>query len=481
MKTTSIINKGGVNAEWSAPIMEESELQDQNQSSKNGRQKASLISLKVIHILFVIFAMTLQVQAQSNNDTISMTLEECLGYAKEHSITLKQASLIIENRATEEQRAIGNFMPNISAAVGQDLRLTPLTTVGDITTYSGSYGIDLSLPLITGGQNKATLQQSRIESDIAKLSFLEQENFIEVSITETFVQILYAMEQIEVAENTLLLNEKSVARGEAYLEVGRINQSDFAQLESAHADSEYNLIVAKSTLSNLNVQMKHLLEISQDIQLAITPPILGTDFEGITLSTVSEVYDAALRMRPEIAISTLSIASAELDEKMAKSGYYPSLSLTAGTGINHGSSSSFTFSDQMRNNFNTSFGLKLSVPIFSAYRNKTNVELARNAITSATLTLTDNQKALYQTIETLHNNATNAKAKFMVSDHKLEAVKKSLQLTTEQYNLGMKNIIELLTEQDNYLEASQEYLTNKYQFILNNALLEYYKTDEIKL
>ncbi len=442
-----------------------------------------ILSVRKMFLVIAIGAITIINSAGQNiPDTLSMTLEQCLTYAKENSITLQQAQLNIENKAADEMRAKGNFMPNIAASIGQDLRYTPLTSETPTTNYNGSYGLDLSLPIITGGRNKATNQQSKIESKIVQLSFFEQENTIETSVTETFVQILYAMEQISVAENALELQVKSLERGSVYLEVGKINDADFALLESAKADGEYNLILAKTTLSNLNVRLKHLLEISQEVTLvAVAPDLSQEKLKSQALPSVGEVYTAALQMRPEIAISSLSITSAEWDVKAAKSGYYPSLSFSAGAGLNHSSSSNFTFSDQMRNNFNTSFGLRLSVPIFSSYQNKSNVMKAENAVTSATLALTDNQKNLYQTIETLHNNANNAKAKFQVSNYKLEAVERSLRLVTEQYDVGMKNIIELLTEQDNFLQSSQEQLINKYQYILNRALLEYYRTDIIAL
>ncbi len=199
------------------------------------------------------------------------------------------------------------------------------------------------------------------------------------------------------------------------------------------------------------------------------------------LASVAEVYESALDIRPEIESAELSIASAELDQTIAKAGYLPKVSLTAGVGVNHNSTSDFTFSGQMRENFSTSIGASASIPIFSNYKNKTSVAKARNAVTSAELSLIDSEKSLYQTIETLHNNATNAQAKYIVSEYKLSANERSLELMTEQYNEGLKNIIELLTEQDSYLTSSQDYLTNKYQFILNRALLEYYKTGEIKL
>ncbi|MFI3267876.1 MAG: TolC family protein [Rikenellaceae bacterium] len=443
-----------------------------------------MFRLKFLRVLFMATStMLLTVHGYSQNvvDSLSMTLEECLEFAKSNSITLKQAQLTIEDMIADELSASGVFLPTVSAAVGQGVSVTPLITSGSSGNYYGSYGVDLSMPIYSGGKNRASLEQSKLNSEMAELSLAEQENSLEVAVTEVFVQMLYMMEQIDVAKNSLELSKKNLERGKDFLELGSISKADYAQLVSAKADSEYDVIVAQTTLSNLQVTLKQLLEISQDVYICAVPPLLSDDVIMAPLYSVSEVYNSALEIRPEITQSYLTIASAELDEKIAKAGYLPTISLTAGTGVSHSSSSSYTFSDQMRNNFTTSVGASVSVPIFSNYKNKTAKIKAQNAINSASLSLTDAEKTLYLTIETLHNNASNAQAQFSAADAKLEAAKVSLELLTEQYYQNMKNIVELLTEQDNYLESSQSYLTNKYQFILNRALLEYYKTDLIKL
>ncbi len=440
------------------------------------------MNLKPVRIFTLLCCLgcTVSGYSQPRADALVMTLEECLEYAKANSITLQQAQIQIEDRFADEMSAKGAFLPSVSASIGQGLNSNPLASDAS-GVYTGSYGVDLSMPIYNGGSNKASMKQSLINTEIASLYYEEQLNTLEVSITELFVQILYAMEQIEVNKLSLELSDRILERGYIYHEVGSINSSDLAQLESARADSEYDVAVAQTTLSNLNVRLKHLLEISQDIDIFAVAPILADDIIKSPLPSVAEVYAAALDIRPEIKSSVLAVSSAELDQAIARSGYLPTVSLTAGTGVSHNSSSSYTFSGQMRENFSTSVGAGVSVPIFSKLKNKSNVAKAKNAVASASLSLTDAEKTLYQTIETLRNTASNAQIEYAASDYKLTANKKSLELSTEQYNLKLKNIIELLTEQDDYRDAAQEFLISKYQFILNKALLEYYQTNTIKL
>lgn len=422
-------------------------------------------------------------KAQVLPDSLSFSLDECLQYALDNSITLQKAKLEIDNSVSDELSAKGAFLPTVSGSVGQGVVSNPFLSGSDVTksSYNGSYGIDLSMNLYNGGKNRATLDKSEVSSEIATLELSEYANTIEVAVTEVYIEILYTIEQIDVCKTSLELSVKNEERGKAFLDAGSINSVDYAQLESARASAQYDLIVAESSLRSLYVSLKRLLEISQELAINVKTPD-GLDESLLSLiPSVGDVYNAALLIRPEVQSSKLYINSAELDQEIAKAGYLPSLTFTAGTGINHASSSDFSFSNQLRDNFNTSAGVTLSIPIFSNYDNKTAIAKAKNNIEIATLNLTEVEKDLYQTIETLHINATNAQAKYAVAEFQLLASEKSMNLTSKQYELGMKNTIELLTEQDNYIQSFQEYLINKYQLLYNKAILNYYQTNKIKL
>ncbi|MFI3302893.1 MAG: TolC family protein [Rikenellaceae bacterium] len=415
-------------------------------------------------------------------ESLTMTLDECLEYAKQNSITLQQAKLEVDNSEAAELTAKGAFYPSVSGSVSQGLNSYPLSTSTDSkSSYTGSYGVDLNMTLYSGGKNRAQLKQSALGSQMSSLELKEYENSLEVSVTELYVEILYAMEQIAVAENTIELNVRNEEHGRAFLEVGSINKAEFAQLESATVTSRYTLVTAQSQLRNLYVALNYLLEVPQGTQVVVKEPVISMAELTGEIPYANDVYGAALESRPEIQSSKLDVEYAELSEKVAYSGYLPTLTLSAGTGVSHSSASDYTFSGQLRNNFNTSVGLNLSVPIFSRFANRSAVRIAKNNTQSAALSLTQAEKDLYQTIETLYNNATNAKAKYEVSVSLLSATQTSLELIQEQYNVGAKNIIELLTEQDNYNQARQDFLTDKYQLLLNKALLNYYKTNIIKL
>ncbi len=412
-----------------------------------------------------------------------MNLDACLSYAKENSITLKQAKLEVENSTVDESSAKSAFLPSVNGTITQGFNNSPFETAVNekMNKYSGSYGVDLSMTLFNGGENSTTLKQSRVSTEIAKMGVEQQEDILEISITQLYVEILYAIEKISVVENSIALAKKNLEYGDKLKSAGGMNEAEYAQLVSAEATEQYNLVVAQTSLSNKYVQLKHLLEITDDSVIRVDASQLTNNSLSVAIPSVGEVYAAALESRPEIMASTLSIKSAEMDEKIARAAYMPTLSLTAGVGVNHVTGTSYTYSYQLKNNYSNAVGLTLSVPIFNRFDTRNAVTKSKNNTKIANLAYTDNTKNLYQTIETLHNNAINAESMYNVSQLKLKALEKSLELVTKQYEVGMKNIIELLTEQDEYQTSSQDFLESKYTFILNRALLEYYKSGIIKL
>lgn len=411
-----------------------------------------------------------------------MTLEECLSYAKEHSITLKQASIAVEDYMIDESSAKATFLPTISGSARQGLTNSPFYEGNsEKTSYSGSYGVDLSMTLYNGGANSLSLKRSKIYTEIAQLALEQADDDIEVAITRTYIEILYSIDEIAVAKNSLELSQKNIERGSAMVEVGSMNEADYAQLLTAEATARYEIVSAQTTLRNKYVVLKHLLEISDGAELAVDPSSLPEDLVLADIPSIEDVYGVAVDNRPEIISSTLDIKTALINEKIAKSGYLPTLKLTAGIGFDHSAPSDYTFSSQFNNNYSNTLGLSLSVPIFNNLQNKNAVRKSKNATKIANLQLAESSKNLYTTIEALHTNATNSYAMYIVSKSKLQALETSLKLITEQFNVGAKDIIDLLTEQDDYRTSSQEYLESKYTLILNKALLEYYKTGIIKL
>ena len=415
-------------------------------------------------------------------------LQTCIDYALQQNITIRKNRLNAESAEVDVKTAKAALFPSLTASVSQRIVNRPnsqtntiidgdnITSSQSKTSYNGSYGIDANWTLYNGSKRLNTLKQQRMNNRIAELGVAESENTIEESITQIYVQILYAAEAVKVNEATLDVSRAECERARALLAAGSIARSDLAQLEAQVSTDKYQLVTAQATLQDYKLQLKQLLELDGEKEMTLYIPTLGDENVLSPLPSKTDVYRSALTLRPEIEAGRLNVKASELDINIARSGYIPTISLSAGIGSTNTNGNDFTFGEQIKQNWNNSLGVTVSVPIF-----KSAVQKAKIQKQNSELDLLDNQKNLYKTIEGLWLDANSAQQRYVAAIEKLRSTQTSYDLIQEQFNLGMKNTVELLTEKNNLLNAQQETLQAKYMAILNTQLLKFYQGEQITL
>lgn len=421
------------------------------------------------------------------------TLNDCIRYALEQNIQLQQNRLSLEESKVDVKTAKAALFPSLSFSTGHNMTNRPYQETSSMvsgteiisssnkTSYTGSYGLNAQWTVWNGGQRLNTIKQQKLNKETAELTVNEQENTLQEEITKLYVQILYADESVRINEGTLELSKAQYERGKELLAAGDISKSELAQLESQVSNDNYQLVTAQTSLENYKLQLKQLLELDSDREFTLAIPELDETNVLSPLPAKADIYNTALALRPEIQSSRLNIQSADLSISMAKAGYLPNVSLTAGIGTNHTTGSDFTFSEQVKRGWNNSIGLSVSLPIFSNRETKSAVEKAKIQRESRQLDLTNAQKELYRTIETMWLDASSAQQQFVAADAKLKSSQSSYELVNEQFKLGMKNTVELLTEKNNLMSAQQERVQAKYMAILNRVLLEFYAGNQIEI
>ena len=447
---------------------------------------------QLVHI--ILFGLLLSTKTQAQTDLPEQwTLRSCIDYALENNITIQRNRISAESAEEDVKSAKADFLPSITGSISQRIVNRPNDTNGtiisgdDITTsesktsYNGSYGIDASWTLYNGGQRLNTYKQQKLNNRIAELSIEESANTIEENITQLYVQILYSAEAVKVNESTLEVSKAQFARGQEQFNVGSIAASDLAQLEAQVSSDNYQLFTSQATLQDYKLQLKQLLELDGDFEMDLYIPELDDSSVLIPLPAKDDVYNAALGLRPEIQSGKLNVDASDLSIKMARAGYIPSLSLTAGIGSNNANGNDFSFSEQIKQNWNNSIGLTVSIPIFDKRQTKSAINKAKLQKQTNQLDLLDEQKTLYRTIENLWLNANSAQQQYVAAKENLKSTQTSYELVNEQFNVGMANTVELLTEKNNLLSAQQATLQAKYTAILNAELLRFYQGEEIDL
>lgn len=426
-------------------------------------------------IICCLFFLALPLMVNAQDKPEKWTLKACLDYALEHNIQVKKSKVSLLSGEEDLKQAKAQLFPSLSASSSHSFVNYPSSNVDDNSSYSGSYGLNASLKLFDGGKRLNAIKQQNIQSQVNQLSVEQSEDDIRIALVQAYMQVLYAYEAVSINQNTVEVSKAQRDRSEELYKAGSISKVDLSQIESQYSTDKYQLVVAEKSLANYKLQLKQLLEldIEEEIELDI-PELTKADVMN-PLPEKQEIYTTALSVMPKIKSSLLNIDISELEIKKAKAGYLPSLSLNAGLGTGHSSGTGITFKDQIWDRFNESVGLTISVPIFSNRENKTAVNKAKYAVTTSQLELLNAQKSLLKTIEELYLDATSSQTQYLSAEDQLNAVQESYKQTEEQFFLGMKNTLELLTEKSNWLNAQQELLQTKYMAVMSIQLLNIYQ------
>ena len=410
------------------------------------------------------------------------TLDDCINYAMQHNIDLQQVRLTQKSATEDVKQSKAALLPTLSASTNQSVNYDPWDEFStEKVSYNGTYTINAQWTVWNGGQNTNQLKLNKLREKDSNLTVLESSNSVQEAIAKLYVQILYQKEAIEVNRQSLETSKKNEERGQQMVEVGQMSKADLAQLTAQRASSEYNVVEAETQLSNYKLQLKRLLELTGVMEFDIASTA-ASDNQALTeVPALQEVYETALLQRPEIQSAQLGIESSKLQLKIAKAGWMPSVNMTGNVGTSTFTSSSNSWGKQMKTNFGTSAGVGITLPLFDGRKTKTNVQKALIAQEQARLTLKNEQDNLFETIEGYWLNAINNQQKFRSAVASVDSEQESYDLLQEQFNLGMKNIVELLAGKDKLLQAQQNKLQSKYLTILNLQLLKFYEGETMKL
>ena len=436
-------------------------------------------------IVLIFCGFKIQAQQVGSTETKIWSLQDCIAYAIDNNITVKDAVLGKSSAEVDYDRAKSSRLPNLNGSATQSLShgnsIDPITS--DYVSeqiHSTNLGISSSVSLFQGFQINNQIKQSKLLVDQNSFFVEVAKNNIELSVVQAYLQTLYSKEDIVISENDLIASEKEVERAKSRLDAGTIALNDYTDAQSQAATNKYDVITAKNNYEQQLLTLKQLLELGPMDTLEIE----SIDTGAILMKAIPdkmEVYKNALGSLPEISAGKLNIQINEKELDIAKGGYLPTLSLTGSIGSGYTSIDYTDFTDQLNNNFNQKIGLNLSIPIFNRYQTKAQVQTAKINIEKARLQLKDTEKGIYKNVETAWQNVLSSRDQLGAAEASREAAEESYRLAQKKYELGALNTTDLIISQNRYSNAQQNYIQAKYLSILYRLLLEFYQGNEIKL
>lgn len=409
------------------------------------------------------------------------SLADCIEYALEHNLSVKQSGLNVEQQEIALNTAEGNRLPGFSGSAGQNFSfgrgLTADNTYANTNTTSTSFSLGGDISIFNGNRIRNNIEMSKLDLAAATSDLAKAKDDIRVAVAQAYVQILYDMEIVEVAENQVSTDSVQVVRLKEMAANGKASRAEVSAQEATLAQSSVSLTQAENSLSLAILDMTQLLELPSPEGFCIVRPSV----EGLTaglLMTPEAIFAEAVEIKPVIKSEEIRLDHAQKNIDLAKGSFLPSLSMSAGLGTNYYTSSGYDsnpFLTQLRNNFSQYIGLNLSVPIFSRFSNRNQLRSAQLSFQNQQIQLENTKKQLFKEIQQAYYNAVAAQEKYNSCEVAARSAQDAFELAQARYEGGKAGITEYNEAKGRYVSAESNLVQARYESIYQSKLLDFYR------
>lgn len=435
--------------------------------------------MKKQYITFVTIAV---LSASSAMAQKQWNLKQCIEYAIEHNLTIKQQEAAKDESAVDLNTAKWSRLPDLNGSAshsfnfGRSLQMD--NTYQQLNTQNTGLNLSTSIPLFTGMQipNQIALSKLNLKAAVEDLNKAKED--ISIQVTSAYLQVLFNEELAKVAHEQVALSEEMLKQKTAFFKVGKASEAELYEAKSRAAQDQLSAVQADNEYRLALLDLSQLLELPTPEGFGIVSPSIDEDKDFSILTSPADIYSEALLIKPSIKAAQYRVEGAQKSIRIAQSGYYPQLSLGAGIATSYYNVSgreNGNFGSQLRDNFSQYIGLSLNIPIFNRFSTRNQVRKARIQQTTLNWQLEDAKKALYKEIQQAYYNAVNAESKFESSRTADEAAKASFNLMKEKYANGKATSTEFNEARTNWLKAVSDRIQAKYDYLFRTKILDFYK------
>ena len=474
----------------------------------------------ILMTLFSTFLLTQGAQAQE-----VWTLERCVQYAFENNLTVKQAEANVKTALLSERQAKASRLPNVSASfnAGEQFGRTIDPTSNQFSTVATGYnsvGVSAGVNLFNGGLIHHTVKQAKWDAQAAQADASQTTNTLALQIAQAYLNILLFEEQYKNAQKRIAQSTEQLNQTQKLIDAGTLPNADKYNILAQIAQGEQAAVQSQNSVELAYLSLKQLLQLEPDYELSIERPAIAIPADAAPESlTLTPLYTTALGTQPNIQAADFRIKSAEEGIFLAKSAYWPTVSLFANLSSNYStqlldfqngtflgqeltqpvivkvndvdvtiqqyidkySYNKVSYLDQIDQNFGQGVGLNISIPIYQNGRVRLNVERAQLNVINAQLQQNQVRQTLKNDIQTSIANARAARKQLDAAQKTYDATKIAFENTQKRHALGAVNTLDLTTAKNN-LDISENDLTvARYDYLFKLKILDFYEGKPLTL
>ncbi|WP_417568367.1 TolC family outer membrane protein [Marinobacter sp.] len=387
------------------------------------------------------------------------TYEKALSY--DSGIAAARASFEAQQAASDVSQSA--LLPQIGAF--GEANHTDLDGETQNTSYkSTSYGVQLSQPLFRADA-WFRYDASQFQTDSARAQYnLAQQQLI-LDVATAYFNVLRARDTVTTALATEAAIQRQYEQAQERFDVGLIAITEVYEARASYDDAKSLRIAAEN---QLNIAREQLARLTGDYP---------EDVENLRRSFPLDRPDpmdpaawelTALEQNWSIQSAIYQLDASEANLKVAKAGHYPTLDLTASYGdtqIDGGRTNQFEGTQGV-------IGLTLNVPLYSGGGTQASVRQQRSLVTVTEQQLNTvrrdvrvNTRSLFLTV---NNNIETASALAQT----IISRRSALDATRAGYQVGTRNIVEVLDAERAYYVALRDYANARYDYVINSLQLK---------
>jgi outer membrane protein len=468
--------------------------------------------------LILLFSFVYSIFSQEDGTSVKKwTLRECVDYAIENNLTVKQSEYDISLSEIDKKDAIGNFLPNLNLNTSQSWNsgLTIDVATGiliNATTQTMSGGLSSAITIYNGLQNVNQLRRTQLNILASRYQLDKIKDDITINVINAYLQVLFNKEAVNVAKPQLEISIEQMNRTSKLVEAGTIPKGDLLDIQATLANDEQNLIITQNNTEISLISLAQLLQLSDYENFDIADEEIETlPLINLANYSVDAIFQTALENRNQILVAKTNIQIAEKDIKLAKGALQPTLSgfynwnsrysnrdqivgfeidpdnptriigQVEGTGQNVLAPNQRSliggpdpFFDQIDRNKGSSFGLSLRIPVLNGFRASNNVKRAKVQYDKQKTRLGEEELILERIIHQIYADAIGALKLYEATQKSLDAQKEAFRYSQEKFNVGVMNSFDFSQTKNRLVGADSNFLTAKYDFIFKVKLLEFY-------
>lgn len=433
---------------------------------------------KIKYYLFSVL-ITFLFSSNSFAQTKKWTLEECVTYAYQNNISIKQSELDVKISDIEKKEALGGFLPTVNAnanySVNTGANINPATNQFENETFrSFSAGANASATLFNGLQNWKQLQRTKLNKIANNYRLDKMRDDIALNIANSYLQILFNKEQIKVLKNQKLITEENIKRTKDLIEAGSLPAGDIYELQATLSGQEQQIINAENTLMIAKINLCQTLLLKEYATFDIADEAYPTPISEVFNQTPEAIATKAKETVRDIKIAAANLDVAKKDVSISQSAYLPTLSAFLGYNTRWSENPLLSFKDQISLFDGTSYGLQLNVPILNGFSVRTRVQRSKLNVERSNFLLQQAELDLERNVFQAYNDVTNARKSFEAAQKTLEARKQANDFTKARYEIGMMNSFDYAQATTALENAQSEVLRTKYDYIFRTKILEFY-------